>query len=124
MSVFHMVTLHIPSVLKHLHSSCDASGSLLLTSYFCLLGVKEKVCQLCRTSKTFPPLQECESLLSCLVTPALFSVVAKHLCHSLEAVSSDASALSLPVYFNDICVIPKVKGLAYFFLFSGYPVFS
>lgn len=89
-----------------------------------LLGVKGKVCQLCRTSKTFPPHQECESLLSCLVTPALFSAVAKHLCHSLEAGCSDASALSRPVYFNDIWAVPTVKGLAYCHFFPGYPLFS
>ena len=121
MSVFHMVIPRVLSVLKYLHSSWDAGGSLILTSRFCLAWCQGKGLSAVRDRFiTFPPLQEGESLLSCSVTPALFSAVAKHLCHSLEVGCSDASALSLPVYFNGICAIAKVKGviLTYFFLVS------
>ena len=56
------------------------------------------------------------------MTPALFSAVAKHLCHSLELGCSDASALSLPIYFNGIYAIAKVQGviLTSFFLVIPY----
>lgn len=112
-----MVIPHVHSVLKHLHSSWDAGSSLILTSNFCLVWCQGKGFSAVQDPFiTFLPLQECESLLSCSVT--LFSAVAKHLCHSLEVGCSDASALSLPVYFDGIYAIAKVKGviLTYFFL--------
>lgn len=62
---------------------------------------------------TFLPLQECESLLSCLVT----------LCSGQTSVSqlgrscSDASAFSLPVYFDGIYAIAKVKGVIFTYIF-------
>lgn len=115
-----MVIPHVLRVLKHLHSSWDAGSSLILTSHFCLVWCQGKGFSSVQDSFiTFLPLQECESLLSCLET--LFSALAKHLCHSLEVGCSDASALSLPVYFDGIYAIAKVKGviLPYFFgLFS------
>lgn len=78
-----MVILHVHSILKHLHSSWDAGSSVILTRHFCLFWCQGKGFSAVQDPFiTFLPLQECESLLSCLVT--LFSAVAKHLCHSLE----------------------------------------
>lgn len=112
MSVFHMVIPHVLSVLKHLHSSWGAGGSLILTSHFCLACCQGKgLSSVPDPFITFPPLQEHESLLSCSVTPTLFSAVAKHLCHRLEVGCSDARTLSLPVYFDGIYAIAKVKGV-------------
>lgn len=114
-----MVIPHVHSVLKHLHSSWDAGSSVILTSHFCLVWCQGKGFSAAQDPFiTFLPLQECESLQSHLVT--LFSAVAKHLCVSqLGRSCSDASAFFLPVYFDGIYAISKVKGviLTFFFFF-------
>lgn len=102
---------HFLSVLKHLHSSWDAGRSLIVTSHFCFTWCQGK--GLSAVQEHFflilPALQEHESFLNCLATPALFSAAAKHLCHSLDVGCCDASALSPCLFQGHLCYCQKEK---------------